>query len=125
MQSSGYNKNDKAPETSLDHDLVANVPQGGVDFLGRGADQRPDVGPFLRIDCGYEFDGGHLGNVTLVPNVTCNLKGRIQTFVWCNQTVVFSRASGSGDHFAVAGSIFRPADALADGKGPRAETWGG
>ena len=103
---------------------VERMLNGGKWF--RREQTQPDAAPAVRIDSNVINTGGTVGFVVPALRINCSvpsLKLPLNDFVWCNSTVMSSSARGSGQHVAVTGTVVRPADALADGLGPRSETW--
>jgi hypothetical protein len=113
-----------APIIGIGTDIVESVVEGSKYFAKSSS--RQNDGPVLRVDQTINHSGGTLGNVIpafRVNQTVTNVDGLVN-FGWANSTILTCSAIGSGEHVALAALATRPADCLADGKGPRSPMWG-
>ncbi|CAO4144757.1 hypothetical protein LPLAFNJD_LOCUS1772 [Methylorubrum aminovorans] len=115
-----------SPVTNIGTDTVETFLDGAKYFgkVGNSLNQ-PAV---VRIDSQWNYwgttsqdDQGTVAGLEVngtIPAV------RAPNFIWLNRSVLYSSAHGTGQHVALTGSTFRPANALADGNGPRSPIWG-
>jgi len=97
--------------------------QGGKWFSKQQTN--PDEQGVVRIDHKVTHTGGTDGATipTLQVNTIVPAGPPLLNYVWANRNVMTISATGPGQHVALATTTLRPADALADGRGPRSVMW--
>ncbi|SES44328.1 hypothetical protein [Rhizobium sp. NFR03] len=84
----------------------------------------PNAGPIVRIDGKFDHVGGVEGNVINSFLVNTTIETNSPNFVWGGLFVTSSKGRGGGQHAGLVSAMKRPADALADGLGPRDQIFG-
>lgn len=83
-----------------------------------------NAGPIVRIDGKFDHVGGDEGNVINSFLVNTTIETNSPNFVWGGLFVTSSKGLGGGQHAGLISAMKRPADALADGFGPRDQIFG-
>jgi hypothetical protein len=112
------------PVNGIGTDTVETVLGGGK-FISR-YHSIPDGPPVLRADALIDHAGGTSGDVmsAMKVNTTVSPAGAaLNNYVWGLQSILTSSSLGPSQNVAVDATTFRPANALADGLGPRGEVW--
>ncbi len=118
----GTTANGHAPLIGLGDDLVENVLDGGRWLTRAGTTSTSP--PMLRLDDNVTHSGGWGVQPALQTNCMIHeAPAPLASNIWCGQNIVVSYATGPSNIVALSGTAVRPADALADRRGIRAETW--
>ncbi len=119
------------PVTGIGTDVVETFAEKSK-FFGRGASSHGSA-PVLRVDSRITHAFDQSTSTDAAEQVIPGLKvyqfvepaGRLDDFPWGISQTTRSTAYGKAQIVGIASQMIRPSDALADGKGPRSQLWGG
>lgn len=110
--------------TGIGNDVLETMYDGSKAFF-KTTNTTQNRTPTLRIDHRLDYSGGTDGITVSAFKVNQFVDNQLLSdYAWSNSTTLISSARGPGQHVATASQAVRPANALSDGRGPRAQLWG-